>query len=155
MRFYFTTVVWGGWHTSIFLDVNLPSLMAPGNLPAFCALHDVTYRIFTSSKDVKRIKSSAAFQAAAKLVKFEIVELPLENTADPIAMHHLLWRRSISEAREAGYMVLFVPPDVAWSDGAFRHVGELVDRGKRAVFITRRPPCRNCRRASCGTPERC
>ncbi len=136
MRFHFSTVVWGDWHTGIFLDVNLPSLMAPGNLPAFCALHDVTYRIFTSRKDVNRIKSSAAFQAAAKLVKFEIVEAPVERAEDPIAMHHALWRRSIREAREAGVMVLFVPPDVAWSDGAFRHIAELVQQGKRAVFIT-------------------
>ncbi len=110
--------------------------MAPGNLPAFCALHDITYRIFTSSKDVSRITSSPAFQAAAKLVKFEIVEAPVERAEDPIAMHHALWRRSILEAREAGVMVLFVPPDVAWSDGAFRHVAELVEQGKRAVFIT-------------------
>jgi hypothetical protein len=136
VQFHFSTVVWGPWHTGVFLDANLPSLLAPSNLAAFASQHSVTYRIFTSSADASRIKSTAAFERASQIVPFEFVLCPVENTEDPIGMHHRLWRRSIAEAERAGAMVLFVPPDVIWANGSFRHVAELANRGKRAIFIT-------------------
>lgn len=134
--FHFSTVVWGPWHVGAFLDVNLPSLLAPGNLPAFAARHRVIYRIFTSPRDVERIISSPAFKQARALVSIELIECPVDNAESPIAMHHLLWRRSIDEARAAGAMILFVPPDVIWADGSYAHVAELAAQGKRAIFMT-------------------
>ena len=134
--FHFSTVVWGPWHVGAFLDVNLPSLLALGNLPAFAARHKVVYRIFTSPRDVQRIVSSPAFKQAQTLVSIELVECPVDNAASPIAMHHLLWRRSIDEAREAGAMILFVPPDVIWANGSLGHVADLAAQGKRAIFMT-------------------
>jgi hypothetical protein len=136
VHFHFSTVVWGPWHTGIFLDVNLPSLLAPENLAAFAAQHRVTYRIFTSQRDIARITASPAYRRAREIVPFELIPCPVERVENPIAAHHDLWRRSIVEARNAGAMVLFVPPDVAWSNGGFRHVADLVSQGKRAVFIT-------------------
>jgi hypothetical protein len=134
--FQFTTVVWGPWHTSVYLEVNLPSLLAAGNLQAFAALHKVVYRIYTSRDDVATIKGSAAFQRARQIVEVELLERAIDRTIDPIAMHHLLWRKSIDEARDAGHMVLFIPPDVVWSNGAFRHIAEHAAAGKRAIFMT-------------------
>ena len=136
MHFHFSTVVWGPWHTKVFLDVNLPSLLAPDNLAAFAAQHQVTYRIFTSRRDVPKITSSPAFQRARAIVPFELIECPVENTDNPIGMHHTLWRRSIAEAKQAGAMILFVPPDVAWSNGAFNHIAQIAARGKKVIFIT-------------------
>jgi hypothetical protein len=134
--FHFSTVVWGPWHTGIFLDVNLPSLLASGNLPAFSAQHSIKYRIFTSRRDSERISSHPAFKKAQEYVEFELIVCAVEGTNDPIGIHHRLWRRSIFEARDAGAMILFVPPDVAWSNGAFRHVADLVSSGKKAIFMT-------------------
>lgn len=136
MHFHFSTVVWGPWHTQVFLDVNFPSLLAPNNLAAFAAQHKVTYRILTAQADIPRIEASPAFQLASKIVPFELIPCPVENAPNPIAMHHVLWRRSIDEAREAGAMILFVPPDVVWSNNAFGHVADLVTQGKKAVFMT-------------------
>lgn len=136
MYFHFSTVVWGDWHTGVYLDANLPSLLAPENLPAFAKQHDVTYRILTAARDIPRIQSSAAFQRAQSIVPFELIACPVENTDNPIAVHHQLWRRSIAEAREAGAMILFVPPDVIWANGSIGHVANLIEQGKRAVFMT-------------------
>jgi len=136
VHFHFSTVVWGPWHTGVFLEVNLPSLLAPENLPAFAASHRVTYRIFTSAADAVRIQSTPSYKRASEIVPFEFIEVPVENIDDPIAMHHQLWRRSIVEAERAGAMILFVPPDVIWANGSFRHVAELASRGKRAIFMT-------------------
>ena len=136
LLFHFSTVVWGSWHVGAFLDVNLPSLLAPGNLPAFAARHKVIYRIFTSARDIERITSSPAFKQAQALVSMELIECPVENAQNPIAVHHVLWRRSIDEARDAGAMILFVPPDVIWANGSYAHVADLAAQGKRAIFMT-------------------
>jgi hypothetical protein len=120
----------------VFLDVNLPSLLASDNLAAFAAHHRVTYRIFTSRRDASSIMASLAFQRARDIVPFELIEYPMEDTDNPIGMHHYLWRRSIMEAQQAGAMILFVPPDVAWSNGSFRHLSDVALQGKKAIFIT-------------------
>src|SRR3954451_7456497 len=77
VRCHFSTVVWGPWHTGIFLDVNLPSLLTSGNLPAFAAQHSVTYRIFTSKRDIARITASRASQQAREIVPFELIAFPV------------------------------------------------------------------------------
>jgi len=120
----------------VFLDVNLPSLLASDNLAAFAAHHRVTYRIFTSRRDASSIMASPVFQRARELVPFELIEHPVEDTDNPIGMHHFLWHRSIMQAQQAGAMILFVPPDVAWSNGSFRHLSDLALQGKKAIFIT-------------------
>lgn len=134
--FHFSTVVWGPWHTGVFLDANLPSLLASGNLEAFAKRHKVTYRIQTSREDVARIKASPAYQRARKIVECQVIGRAIYRTIDPIAMHHILWRQGIDDARRAGAMVLLVPPDVIWSNGSFGHIAERAAEGKRAIFMT-------------------
>lgn len=136
MHFHFSTVVWGEWHTGVFLDVNLPSLLAPDNLSAFVERFQVQYRIFTSPESARQIAQSPAFRRASEIVKFELIECKIDRTTNPIGMHHLLWNRSIDEAKSAGAMILFVPPDVIWANGALRHVAEIAQAGKRAIFMT-------------------
>jgi hypothetical protein len=134
--FHFSTAVWGAWHTAAFLDVNLPSLLASDNLPAFAARHQVLHRIFTSADDAARISASPAFRRAKDIIRFELVESIGTHPANPIAMHHVLWRRSIEDARAAGAMIAFIPPDVAWANGSFAHLAHLASEGKRAIYTT-------------------
>jgi hypothetical protein len=134
--FHFSTVVWGPWHTDVFLDVNLPSLLAPGNLAAFAQKHDVCYRIFTSKDDVERIEATKAFQLATKIVRIELIGVNIDRSIGPIAMHHILWRRGIDDARNVGAMILLIPPDVVWSNGAFGHIADIAALGKKAIFMT-------------------
>lgn len=136
MKFDFATVTWGKWHTGVFLDVNLSSLLTEGNLPAFAKQHEVRYRIFTSKRDKKIIQAHPAFKEASKIVPFEFIECRLDNVPDPIGMHHALWRRSIEDARKAERFILFVPPDVIWSRDAFGNIANHFTSGKKAVFIT-------------------
>jgi len=136
LQFHFSTVLWGDWHTGLFLDVNLPSLLASGNLPAFTHRHKSKYRIMTTAGDARRIKASAVFRRACEVASFELVPCNVGVVKNPFHMHHLLWRRSIEEAKAAGAMILFVPPDVIWADGSFAHVAEIAAQGKKAIFMT-------------------
>src|SRR4051794_30874395 len=62
------TVVWGDWHLDALLDVNLPTLLTPRNLPVLLAEHSAIWQIHTRARDVERIRSAPTFQALEKLV---------------------------------------------------------------------------------------
>lgn len=75
------------------------------------------------------------YQRLRAIVECQVVGRDVHGTLDPIAMHHILWRRAIEDARRDGAMVLFVPPDVIWSQSSFGHIGEVAATGKHAIFM--------------------
>jgi hypothetical protein len=57
----FVTVFWGGWHRGTFLNANLPTMLAPGNLPALAVGVDCEYLIYTTAKDAAELEGDLAF----------------------------------------------------------------------------------------------
>jgi hypothetical protein len=128
------TVVWGDWHLGAYLDVNLPTLLAPGNFPALFARHAGRYQIHTRPADVARLRGDPAFQRLSALVPTEIRLIEdAAKLADPIATHVEIWTDAIAEAKAQGRFALLMPPDVLWSDGSFGHVADLLAEGKYAI----------------------
>ncbi|MEM8811414.1 MAG: hypothetical protein AAGF59_02260 [Pseudomonadota bacterium] len=132
-----TTAVWGAWHTDIHLNVNLPTLLAEGNLPALADDFRVRYRIYTRKEDYETLDFHPAVEAlrdAHIQVEFEL--MPPEILKDPIAAHHFAWNEATKSAKERGEYLLLMPPDVAWAGRSFVSVAERVKRGEKAVFMT-------------------
>jgi len=129
------TAVWGQWHLDVFLDVNLPTLLAPGNMPALAKRHEIAYQLHVRSSEVARITDAETFRRLAALVPVDLRIIRDERQLDdPIAAHTDFWRSAIEEARRAGQFALLMPPDVLWSDGSLAHVADLLDQGKLALF---------------------
>lgn len=135
-RVLMVTVVWGEWYLKAHLELNLPTLLAEGNLPAFCAAADVGYVILTRAADVETIRRSPVIAAVSRLMPVDIRVIADSETENPIAAHQRAWARATEEAKQTGRYVLFMPPDVAWSDGSFRHLARLLDDGYAALFMT-------------------
>jgi hypothetical protein len=135
-RLLIVTAVWGDWHVSKFLEVNLPTLLAAGNFPALAAQCDVSYVIFTSNADAARVRNSAQVGALSRLMRVEFRTISAHSMRSPIEAHHEYWGKAIERAKKDASFVLLMPPDVAWSDGSFSHVGRLLAQGKRAIFMT-------------------
>lgn len=107
----------------------LPTLLAPGNLPALANRFDVRYRISTTHVDKARIQALPIFSRLATTATVDIVVDTDEERPDPI--HHVNWyHKAVQAARDAGALCAFVPPDVAWSDGTFGHMGSAMTAGK-------------------------
>src|ERR1700680_4394012 len=51
MRLFFVTPVWGVNHLGLFLEIGLPSLFAPGNLPSLAEPGTCGYLIYTRRAD--------------------------------------------------------------------------------------------------------
>src|SRR5581483_9365276 len=75
MLIHLSTVVWGTWHIEAFLEVNLPSLLAPGNLPVLAARHQTEYFIYTTAEDIPRIESSPAFIRAKAFLPIQLLAI--------------------------------------------------------------------------------
>lgn len=132
----FVTVMWGDWHVGMFLDANLPTMLAPGNLPAFTRAIDLEYLIYTTPDDAARMTRSLSFQRLRTLVKVDLKSFTPQSTNDPIALHHSIWEEGIDRARAGGSFIVLMPPDVVWADGSFAHLAAALGEGKHAIFMT-------------------
>lgn len=136
LRLTMVTAVWGKWHLDMHFNVNLPTLLAPGNLPALAARCKTTYLIFTRKADFERINSAAEIEALRRIMTVEIRWLDEADLQDPIAAHHKAWNLATKEAADNGSLVLLMPPDVAWGDNSFGSVVKHLENGVRAIFMT-------------------
>lgn len=130
------TAVWGDWHVKQFLEVNLACLLAKSNLPELSRLHDVQYIIFTRRRDAPILKSSEFVRRLEDLCPLNLKYLGDEETKWPIEAHHKAWRIATDLAVRAGAYVLYMPPDVAWSENAFSTIARRLQEGFKAVFVT-------------------
>src|ERR1700757_1408295 len=75
-KFQLVTAVWGEWYVDVFLDFNIPSLLAPGNIPRLCARQQGRFLIFTRRSDAKRISDSNAISLLSRSIPVELIALP-------------------------------------------------------------------------------
>ena len=131
---HFATPVWGSEYTRTFLEVMLPSLLAPGNLPAIPNRGRSVYRIFTLDDDVQAIKESAAYAALASLMAVEVsvISVPDENKYHRASD---CYRESFRKASQAQAAIVMLGPDVVVADGSIDAMLRLLNAGKRAILV--------------------
>ncbi|MGA7805768.1 MAG: hypothetical protein WCB02_14265, partial [Bradyrhizobium sp.] len=135
MRFHLLTVVWGHDFTDRFARVTLRSLLAPGNLPALAAEHEVVYDIHTTSADAERLGAHSVFREAARHVKFRIHRFSLAEI-DPgnPSSHWLLWHRGADQLREDDDVLITVAADHLFRRDTLSRWAALFLGGRLAVF---------------------
>jgi hypothetical protein len=120
----------------MFLDANLPTMLAPGNLPALVAGIDCEYLIYTTSKDALQLTRNRAFQRLRSIAPVSLRLFTPSKTKNIFSLHHEIWRAATDYARQRGAFILLMPPDVAWADGSFASLRAALEAGKRALFMT-------------------
>ena len=136
LKILIVSAVWGDWHINAHLAVNVPTLLAPGNLPHLAHRCDIAYRIYTRRSDFMRLISSPVMKDLSRVVSVDLRILSEDKMANPYEAHQWAWQQATDDAKSSGSFILFIPPDVAWADGAFLHVPDLLLAGKKAVFMT-------------------
>jgi len=136
-RVLMTTAVWGAWHLMVHLTINLPTLLAEGNLPTLVETCRIRYVIYTRREDFERIDRALVTQALRALhIGIEFRFIASDILKDPIAAHHYAWNAATRDAKDRGEYLLLIPPDVAWAGNSFVAVAERLRRGERAIFMT-------------------
>lgn len=138
MRIYVSTVVWGEAYVRFFLDHALPSLLAPGNLPALAMRHRVVLLIHTDRSGHASINGhlyrhyADIAPLAVDYVLMDAEEIATVHKYDVMsACHrHLV---AMAHARDAG--IVFVMPDSIYADGSFRSLLPGIAEGRRAILM--------------------
>jgi hypothetical protein len=132
----FATTFWGEWHRSMFVDINVPTMLAAGNLPALTSEIDCEYLIYTTSEDAAHLTQNSAFRQFRTIMPVKIKLFAPSKTRHPVALHQDVWRAATEFARARHAFILLMPPDVGWADGSFAELRSALLAGKRAIFMT-------------------
>ncbi|HEB71903.1 MAG TPA: hypothetical protein ENI77_04715 [Nitrospirae bacterium] len=141
MKIHLISAVWGDQYTDLFLNVCLPNQLTPGNLRAFGET-DAVYKIYTSSKDAETILDNRFYKEVESLMPTQVVALDHlfrssgHSTPISILLMTQCHKAAIDSANMANAILVFLPPDQVYSEGAFARLIEIASSGKRAVTLS-------------------
>jgi hypothetical protein len=133
--FNIVAVVWGREYRDYFLEYCLPSLLAPGNIPAVSRRRPVTYLIATTADDWESMRRTAIFGELERHVSSAYVELPACPPQRPYWMQAVIGHKLCCDIifRRKAYRI-FTAPDSIFADGALARLNDLAMTGAEAVF---------------------
>lgn len=127
--------VWGAAYTRCFLDVGLPSLLAPGNLPALDRDKGNVLHILTTKADREVIEQEAVWQRARAVLdcRVDILAGAANEIREPHRVMSDCHRMAIQYGDSRSAAMVFYNPDVVMADGGMQSLVRLLAAGKRAV----------------------
>ena len=129
--------VWGSAYTRCLIEIGLPALLAPGNLPALGRHEGNLCHIVTTADDRAAIECASVFRPLADVidVRFETIDSVCKVSEDRHAWQSYCYRIGMAAANERGAAMVFLNPDVVVADGGLNSLVMLLHRGKRAVQV--------------------
>jgi hypothetical protein len=134
---YFLTVFWGATFRTVFLDVCLPSLLSPKNIPYLTNKRDSRFIIVTTAADWIIIRDHPSFRRLATLVEPVMLEMPAPEALDRrsnLLLSSAGHRMATAEAFKARACTMVVAPDVIFSDGTVKTLQERAIAGFHVVL---------------------
>ena len=129
------TMAWGERYIGYLLEITIPALLAPGNLPAFVGDFDCEFVLVTETQFFDRVARSAAI---LELLRFADVRLvPIDDLLSPwygITLTYALVRgfADLGPAMTDTHLI-FLNADFIVADGSYRKLAEVIKAGKRLV----------------------
>src|SRR5580698_8717391 len=113
--------VWGYRFVSQFLEFCLPTLLAPGNLPAVAAMLPTRFVLLTSEADELLIRANPAWRALEQICEAEIRRIDdLITAGNHTATITLAFARAVRQAGDAilDTAFIFLVSDYLVADGS-------------------------------------
>jgi hypothetical protein len=134
--FYLIVVVWGERFRNYFLDYCVPSLLAPGNLPALAPERHSKFLIATRPDDWAAMRSAPIFPLLAQYVEPVFIEIP-PCPPDRSGCQHMGIGHKLAcdmAYRDKAYGAVLTP-DCMLTDGSFARLQELAQSGTELVLV--------------------
>jgi len=129
------SVVWGRLFVDKFMDYCLPSLLAPGNIPALARKRQVVHSIVTTEADRDRIVAHPAFARLRELVKVvftcfpqEFLERREQSGYNFYHFYGLLDHQSVFMAQALKADLYLLPIDCVYSRDCLRNFSSYLER---------------------------
>jgi len=134
--FHIIVPVWGREYTQIFIELMLPTLLAPGNIPALPHPERHVFQIYTTPADRAVIEASPIHARLKQHIRvaFHRVRSHPEKGGNAYAIQSDCYRRAIREADAADQAMVFLTPDSVMADGSLRNLARIAGTGVRAVL---------------------
>lgn len=138
--FFYGFPVWGEAYVEKLCRVAIPSLLAPGNIPAMPNNGVSAFLIATTPEDAKSIRSKPIFRLLERHINVEFIDLPdqdeLPTGDDRLGKYRLLMTgHGFAADRAMGRgCAVFMGPDAIHTDGMTKRLYEHIAAGKEAVI---------------------
>src|SRR5262249_18970193 len=134
--FYFIVVLWGERFRNYFLDLCLPSLLAPRNLPSLETRQRSKFLICTPPEDWSAITTAPIFARLREFVDPHYLEIPPHPLGVLACMHMGTGHRRACElAYAAKAYGCVLTPDMVFADGAVQRLQQLAGEGIELALL--------------------
>jgi hypothetical protein len=134
--FYFILVLWGARFRNYFLDLCLPTLLSPRNLPSLTTRGRSKFLFCTRPDDWAAISASPIFQLLERCVEPVYIEIPPCPPGVSGCVHMGIGhRRGCELAYEAKAYPFVLTPDSIFSDGTIARLQELALAGVQLALV--------------------
>lgn len=130
---HIVNVLWGKETRDLYFQHILPTQLGPGNLPFF-ASQNGCYHCFTTAEDRKEIVRYEAFQKLERLLPVHFSEIELGREKNKYRLMTDCHRKAVSEAAKVNAPLVFLAPDLLFSEGSMRYLIGAIQRGKRVLL---------------------
>ncbi|MTJ93005.1 MAG: hypothetical protein F8N36_09105 [Desulfovibrio sp.] len=139
------TVIWGKTYVERWAEINAPTLLAPGNIPAMAKKMSVCLVFYTTHEDRDRIRSLPVYRRLKQFaaIRFVIMDSMLRDTAhdllglrfaDKYAPMTAAHNHCMRHAAQKGRYVFFNFPDIIWQKDFFEKISARIKSGKTHIF---------------------
>jgi hypothetical protein len=128
--------VWGYGFISQFLEFCLPTLLAPGNIPAVAAAAPCRFVLLSSENDEPVIRAHPAWRALERICDTEIRMIDdLITAGNHSATITLAFARAVRESGDAmlDTCFMFLMSDYLFADGSLKSVFDRIQQGASGV----------------------
>jgi len=133
---YLLVVFWGELHRGHFAQLLLPSLLAPGNLPAIASVPGSKLVLCTTKPDWDALQSLPLFEKARQYVQPLWIEMEFPLPESNKYLHSAAgFKRAVQRCWQDGAYASFLVPDLILSDGTLKHFRKLAADGSAASLI--------------------
>ena len=142
--------VWGQRYLRRFFEFSLPTMIAPGNIPALAAALPCTFVFLTSAQDAELIAEHPGYRHLRAICRTEIVPIDDLITGETFDHDHagLCPRRARGGPGHAETCFLFLMSDYLMANGSFGNVLARIQAGATACW---RATSRSPRRTRCAS----
>jgi hypothetical protein len=128
--------VWGERYTRDFLELSLPSLLAPGNLPALASLGKCTFVLLATARDADVIQKSSLWQLLLDCCSVRVIHIDDPASSSSSTVLTLAYGLAIRSAGKRALDTCFVPlvADYVMADGSLLAVVMRIYAGASGVL---------------------
>jgi hypothetical protein len=132
------TTAWGDSYVSELLEITLPALLAPGNLPALVRHFDVEFVLVTETREFDAVRAHPVFRALERICPARLI------ACDDLVVSRKMYGHSLTHCLHRGFEdlgpamcdwnLLFLNSDFILADGSYAVLAESLLAGDRLIF---------------------